>query len=48
MRYYLYRPDRLDKITHKKPSLQPASNFWIVLLMTMLLLFAIALLNRGF
>jgi hypothetical protein len=48
MRYYLYRPDRLNNIAHKKPSLQPATNFWIILLMTMLLLFAIALLNHGF
>jgi hypothetical protein len=48
MRYYLYRPDRLDKMAEKKSSLQPDSSFWIVLLMTMLLLFAIALLNRGF
>lgn len=48
MRYYLYRPDMLDKTAHKKPSIQPVANFWIVLLMTMLLLFAVALLNRGF
>lgn len=48
MRYYLYRPDRLNKITPEKPAMQSAANFWIILLMTMLLLFAIALLNRGF
>jgi hypothetical protein len=48
MRYYNYKPAELDKIKHKEPPLFPVSTFWTFILLTALLLFAIALLNRGF
>ena len=45
--YYNYRPTELDKIEHKGPPALPISTFWTFILLTALLLFAIALLNRG-
>jgi hypothetical protein len=48
MRYYNYKSAELDKMKHKEPPLFPVSTFWTFILLTALLLFAIALLNRVF
>jgi hypothetical protein len=48
MPYYNYRPTELGKMEHKEPPLFSSSTFWTFILVTALLLFAIALLSRGF
>lgn len=48
MRYYNYKPAELEKMKHKDPLFFSSSTFWTCILVTALLLFAVALLGRGF
>jgi hypothetical protein len=48
MRYYNYKHAELDKMKHKEPLLFSSSAFWTFILVTALLLFAVALLGRSF